>query len=105
MRLKNFVAGLLAFSLVAVGATNAAFAQKSATALSVKIGYFNLALVKASFPEAAGAELLRTQAENELREYVRKGNEDLQKAQDAKKSKEELEGLAKDMQLRINAQQ
>lgn len=99
------IAQSLAICLLLTGAAAPSFAQKTAAQVSVKVGYFNLALVKASFPEAAGAELLRTQAENELREYVRKGNESLQKAQEAKKPKEELEKLAHEMQLQINAQQ
>jgi Skp family chaperone for outer membrane proteins len=105
MKLRTVAASLLALSTVAMGVSTPVFAQKSATSISIKVGYFNLALVKASYPEAAGAELLRTQAENELREYVRKGNESLQKAQEDKKPKEELEKLARDLQLQINAQQ
>lgn len=92
--------------LVAVaGLSTPAFAQKSAQQTSVKIGYFNLALVKASYPEAAGSELLRTQAENQLRRDVEEGNKRLQKAQEDKKPKEELEKMARDLQTEINAKQ
>lgn len=105
MKLRSIAASLLALSIVGVGFSSPVLAQKSATSISIKVGYFNLALVKASYPEAAGAELLRTQAENELREYVRRGNESLQKAQEDKKPKEELEKMARDLQLQINAQQ
>ncbi len=105
MKLRSIAASLLALSIVGVGFSRPVLAEKSATSISIKVGYFNLALVKASYPEAAGAELLRTQAENELREYVRRGNESLQKAQEDKKPKEELEKMARDLQLQINAQQ
>jgi Skp family chaperone for outer membrane proteins len=86
-------------------ASTPAFAEKTAQATSVKIGYFNLALVKASYPEAAGSELLRTQAENQLRRDVEEGNKSLQKAQEDKKPKEELERMARDLQTTINAKQ
>ncbi len=105
MKLRNIAAACAAFSLVLAGASSPVFAQKSASPVSLKVGYFNLALVKASYPEAAGAETLRTQAENELREFVRRGNESLQKAQEEKKPKEELDKMARDLQLQINAQQ
>lgn len=85
MRFKNIANAMLALSLITGVVAAPAFAQRAASSMSIKVGYFNLALVKASYPEAAGADLLRTQAENELREYVRKGNESLQKAQEEKK--------------------
>ena len=105
MKLRNITSACaaLALTLATVGAP--AFAQKSASPTNVKIGYFNLALVKASYPQAAGSEALRTNAENQLREAVRQGNEELQKAQEAKKPKEELEQMARDLQTRINAMQ
>jgi Skp family chaperone for outer membrane proteins len=64
-----------------------------------------LALVKASYPEAAGSEALRVQAENQLRTDVEKGNEALKKLQDEKKSKEEIEKAAHELQTQINAKQ
>ncbi len=72
---------------------------------SVKFGYFNLGLVKISYPEAAGSEALRVQAENQLRRDVERGNEMLQKAQQDKKPKDEVEKMAKELQLEINAEQ
>ncbi|HEY9792215.1 MAG TPA: OmpH family outer membrane protein [Candidatus Obscuribacterales bacterium] len=81
------------------------FAAGSAQPTSVKFGYFNLALVKASYPEAAGSEALRVQAENQLRANVEAGNSALKKMQDEKKSKEEIEKAARDLQTQINAQQ
>jgi Skp family chaperone for outer membrane proteins len=71
----------------------------------VKIGYFNLALVKASYPEAAGSETLRNNAEAMLRRDVEEGNKRLQKAQEDKKPKEEIEKMARDLQAEINAKQ
>ena len=82
-----------------------ALAEKAATPTSVKIGYFNLALVKASYPEAAGSETLRTNAENMLRRDVEEGNKRLQKAQEDKKPKEDIEKMARDLQIEINAKQ
>lgn len=76
-----------------------------ATPMSVKVGYFNLALVKASYPEAAGSETLREQAQNQLRRDVEEGNKMLQKLQSENKSKEEIEKAARQLQTEINAKQ
>lgn len=82
-----------------------AFAAGSATSVPVKIGYFNLALVKASYPESAGSEALRVSAENQLRRDVEDGNKSLTKMQDDKKPKEEIEKRAQQLQIEINAKQ
>jgi Skp family chaperone for outer membrane proteins len=89
--------------LAAISATPAFSAP--AQSVAVKIGYFNLALVKASFPEAAGSEALRVQAENQLRRDVEEGNKSLQKLQEDKKPKEEVEKRASQLQTEINAKQ
>ncbi len=95
------------FAALAVLAAISAAPAFSAPAQSVavKIGYFNLALVKASFPEAAGSEALRVQAENQLRRDVEEGNKSLQKLQEDKKPKEEIEKRAQQLQTEINAKQ
>lgn len=95
------IAALSVLAAIAVVPALAAPAQQ----LSVKIGYFNLALVKASFPEAAGGEALRVQAENQLRRDVEEGNKSLQKLQEDKKPKEEIEKRASQLQTEINAKQ
>lgn len=95
--------------IVTAGLSTPAYAQgaskTSATPTSVKMGYFNLALVKASFPEAAGSDQLRQNAESMLRQKVVDGNSALQKAQKEGKSKAELDEMAKDIQLEVNAAQ
>ncbi len=105
MKSRILTSACAALLVAVAGLSTPAFAQKSAQQTSVKIGYFNLALVKASYPEAAGSELLRTQAENQLRRDVEEGNKRLQKAQEDKKPKEELEKMARDLQTEINAKQ
>ena len=105
MKSRIIVSTVAALSLAVASAFTPAFAGKPAQATTVKIGYFNLALVKASYPEAAGSESLRTQAENQLRRDVEEGNKTLQKAQEEKKPKEELEKMARDLQTTINAKQ
>jgi Skp family chaperone for outer membrane proteins len=102
---KKLLGGVACASIVSLMATVPAFAAGSAQPVSVKFGYFNLALVKASYPEAAGSEALRVQAENQLRADVEKGNESLKKMQDEKKPKEEIEKAAHDLQTQINAKQ
>jgi Skp family chaperone for outer membrane proteins len=95
---------LLAFSLL--GATVPALAQsKSATATSVKIGYFNLNLVKAVYPGSAESESLKNQAEAQLKNDVENANKNIQKLRDAKKSDDEVTKAVHDTQLSINAEQ
>jgi Skp family chaperone for outer membrane proteins len=101
----SLVTKFAALSVLVSSASVPAFAAGAAATISVKIGYFNLALVKASYPEAAGSETLRVQAENQLRRDVEEGNKRLQKAQEDKKPKEELEKMAQQLQTEINAKQ
>ncbi len=98
-KLRNSIA--LA-ALMAMSAVAPAFAAQP---VSLKLGYFNLALVKASFPEAAGSETLRVQAENMLRQNVEEGNKMLQKMQTDSKAKEDIEKAARQLQTEINAKQ
>lgn len=99
--LTKFMALSVLFSFAAAPS----FAAGAATSVSVKIGYFNLALVKASYPESAGSETLRVQAENQLRRDVEEGNKSLSKLQEEKKPKEEIEKKAQQLQTEINAKQ
>jgi Skp family chaperone for outer membrane proteins len=101
----SIITKFTALSMLVSLASIPAYAAGSAASISVKIGYFNLALVKASYPEAAGSETLRISAENQLRRDVEEGNKSLQKLQDDKKPKEELEKAAKQLQTEINAKQ
>lgn len=105
MTSKKFITSIVAATFMAVSAGIPTFAAGTAQPTSVKFGYFNLALVKASYPEAAGGEALRSQAENQLRRDVEAGNQRLQKAQEEKKPKEEIEKMARDLQAEINAKQ
>ena len=102
---SNFLTKFMAFSVLFSFAAAPSFAAGTATTVSVKIGYINLALVKASYPESAGSEALRVQAENQLRRDVEEGNKQLTKLQEEKKPKEELEKKAQQLQTEINAKQ
>ncbi len=82
-----------------------AFAQKPASSVSVKIGYFNEALVKASFPEAAGSETLKAQAESQLRKDLDDANKVIATMQEQKKPSEEIQKAIRDAQVSINAKQ
>ncbi|MBI4533860.1 MAG: OmpH family outer membrane protein [Candidatus Melainabacteria bacterium] len=101
----RIVASVCASLLLVVGGGLPGQAEKIATPTQIKIGYFNLALVKASYPEAAGSETLRTNAESQLRRDVEEGNKRLQKGQEEKKPREELEKMARELQAEINAKQ
>ncbi|MBX9689065.1 MAG: OmpH family outer membrane protein [Candidatus Obscuribacterales bacterium] len=103
--MRSNITRFAALSVLLSFAAAPAFAAGAASSISIKIGYFNLALVKASYPEAAGSETLRVQAENQLRRDVEEGNKQLQKAQEDKKPKEELEKKAQQLQTEINAKQ
>jgi len=105
--LKSKIASTLSIFAAAALASQAApaLAQKSATATTLKIGYFNLSLVRASSPDAAGSESLKNQAESQLRREVEEANKRLQKALSEKKPQEEVQKLAKDIQAEINAKQ
>lgn len=100
----NLVSSLsLVLALAAVGLP--ANAQKAASATTLKVGYFNLNLVKASSPDAAGSESLKNQAESQLRREVEEANKNLQKALSDKKPQEEVQKMAKEVQTEINAKQ
>jgi Skp family chaperone for outer membrane proteins len=93
-----------ALALLAMTNVSANAENKAATPTNVKIGYFNLALVKAAYP-GGNTDNMRNTAEQILRNDVQRGNELLKKAQDDKKPKEEIEKMASQIQTEINAQQ
>lgn len=101
----SIVTKFTAFSVLLSLAAAPAFSAGPASSVSMKVGYFNLALVKASYPESAGSEALRLQAEGQLRRNVEEGNKRIQKMQDDKKPKEEIQEAAKQLQTEINAKQ
>jgi Skp family chaperone for outer membrane proteins len=97
---------LALLAVLLLGANVPALAQsKTATATSVKIGYFNLNLVKAVYPGSAESESLKNQAEAQLKNDVENANKNIQKLRDAKKSEDEVTKAVHDTQLSINAEQ
>jgi Skp family chaperone for outer membrane proteins len=96
---------LLTVSLLSATGPALAQSSKSATATSVKIGYFNLNLVKAVYPGSAESESLKNQAEAQLKNDVENANKNIQKLRDAKKSDDEITKAVHDTQLSINAEQ
>jgi len=101
-KLLTYSLSLLSVPLITV---MPALAQKPASTVSVKIGYFNEALVKASFPEAAGSETLKAQAESQLRKDLDDANRQIQQMQEQKKPTDEIQKAIKDAQISINAKQ
>jgi len=104
--MRNSILGssLLA-ALLAVSLTGAADAQsKSATSTTVKIGYFNLALVKATTP-AGDSEGLKAQAEKNLRADIETGQKAIEKAKADKKTEEEIKTMVKQVQTELAAKQ
>lgn len=87
------------------GASVPALAQKAASSVSVKIGYFNLGMVKASFPEGIESEQLKNQADGQLRHAIEEGNKQVEKAKEDKKSAEEIQKLIDKIQTEVSAKQ
>lgn len=77
----------------------------SAQNMSVKMGYFNLNLVKATYPESATATALEERAKDQLRRDVEQANSILQEMQKQNKTKDELEKKARELQIEISAKQ
>lgn len=88
---------------VAITATVATAAEKVPIATSMKTGYFNLGLVKATYPEAAGTEGLRMQAEAQLRRDIDAGLKKIEKAQQEKKPQDEIQKLTRELQTELSA--
>ncbi len=95
---------LLASLLVAGSLVSPAFAQKTASATSMKIGYFNLAMVKAS-GTGGDAEALKNQAESQLRRDIEAGQKAIQKAREEKKSDDDLKKIVQQVQTELAAKQ
>jgi Skp family chaperone for outer membrane proteins len=105
MRKSIIGSSLLASAILAVSLSGAAMAQnKTASPATVKIGYFNLALVKATTP-AGDAEALKNQAEGQLRRDIETGQKAIEKAKADKKTDEELKDMVKQVQTELAAKQ
>lgn len=104
MQLKSSLFSIaLAFVVTAIFGTPA-FAQKAATPATVKIGYFNLALVKAKTP-AGDSETLKNQAEGQLRRDIETGQKAIEKARADKKTEAEIKDIIKQVQTELAAKQ
>jgi Skp family chaperone for outer membrane proteins len=103
--LRFVLPGLLSMVFGANALTAPVFAQKAATSVSVKIGYFNSNLVKMSDPQEASSESLKNQAEEQLKHDLDEGNKKLQKLKDEKKSDEEIKKTVEQLQIEIRAKQ
>jgi Skp family chaperone for outer membrane proteins len=103
--LRVLLPGLVAMTVGTNVITQPVFAQKAAQSMSVKIGYFNLNLVKMADPGTGNPELLKNQAEEQLKRDVADGNARVQKLKDEKKSEEEIKKLVAQLQVEINAKQ
>ena len=102
------IAYLTALSLVALVpacVSNPAYAQKAASQINVKVGYVNLGQIKASTPGSAQSEELTHRAEAFLKASVEESNKRLAKAQEEKKSEEDIKKLKADLQTQIYAKQ
>ncbi|MBZ0187968.1 MAG: OmpH family outer membrane protein [Candidatus Obscuribacterales bacterium] len=102
---RQFVIGIgLLLSTAFVAQVNhPLLAQESP--VSVRIAYFNLGMVKANYPLAASSEILKAQAEAQLREEARSLNETLQKMKDDKKPESEIKDQIEISQTKITAKQ
>ncbi|HEY9786086.1 MAG TPA: OmpH family outer membrane protein [Candidatus Obscuribacterales bacterium] len=105
MKTQNRSLVISAASFLCFLSVSEALAEQAPTTLSVKVGYFNLGLVKASFSEAANAEAIRARAEAQLREDVDNSIQRLKKMQEEKKPAEEIQKTQRELQLIVSAKQ
>jgi Skp family chaperone for outer membrane proteins len=101
---KQILGGSLLASLLVAGTLSPAFAQKTASATSLKIGYFNLQMVKAS-GTGSDSEALKNQAESQLRRDIEAGQKAIQKAREEKKSDEDIKKIVQQVQTELAAKQ
>lgn len=104
MRKSIIGSSLLASVLVASVCGSAMAENKTATPSTVKIGYFNLALVKATTP-AGDAESLKNNAEGQLRRDIETGQKAIEKAKADKKTEAEIKDIVKQVQTELAAKQ
>jgi Skp family chaperone for outer membrane proteins len=100
---KTLALAFIATAMLAIPANAAS--GNAAQPVSAKLGYFNLQMVKASYPEAAAVNSLEEKAKEMLRHNVEEGNKQLQEMQKAGKPKEEIEKKQHELQTAIAAQQ
>ncbi len=107
MKRKVHLANIILSVVLPLAVTSApALAQKtSANPTTIKMGYFNLVLIKSAFPQASESEALRIQAENQLKQDLDTANKQIQKMQDEKKSSDEIQKAVHENQVVINAKQ
>lgn len=60
-------------------------------AITVKVGYFNLAAAKGASPESLSSENIKNQADAQLRRDLEEAQKRIQKMQDEKRPKEEVD--------------
>jgi len=102
---KSMIGSSLLAAVLAVTVAGAANAQnKTAQSATVKIGYFNLAMVKATTP-AGDSEALKNQAERNLRADIETGQKAIEKAKADKKTDDELKAMVKQVQTELAAKQ
>jgi Skp family chaperone for outer membrane proteins len=100
---KSLALALISAALITVPANAAS--GNAAQPVSVKMGYFNLQTVKASYPEAAAVNSLEEKAKEMLRRNVEQANKELSDMQKANKPKEEIDKKMHELQTGIAAQQ
>lgn len=75
------------------------------TPITVRVGFFNLGMVKANYAQAASAESIRAQAEAQLRKEVEESNQRIQKMVAEKKPSGEVQKAVHEAQIIIDAKQ
>lgn len=79
--------------------------EKQLASVSVKIGYFNLGMVKANCPMAASSDILKAQAESQLRDELESSNKMIQKMKADKKDANEIQAAIQKAQSMLSAKQ
>ncbi|MBP7862565.1 OmpH family outer membrane protein [bacterium] len=100
--MQSAIRNLVLVSALLTASISPAMAQ---SAVSVKLGYFSLGMVRANYAEASTSEGLKAQAEAQLRQSAEEANSRIQKMREEKKPTEEIEKAIREAQTKLGAKQ
>ncbi len=92
-----------AFSLLLLSSSH--LNPAAADTVTIKAGYFNLAVVKSKFQASLDADAFRTQSEKDLLDEVEAGNQRLDAAKASGSSLAQQQAMADELQSKINSRQ
>jgi len=103
--MQSAIKNLILVAAIATTGASPVFAQGAPSAVSVKLGYFSLGMVRANYAEASTSEGLKAQAEAQLRQAAEEANTRIQKMREDKKPTDEIEKSIREAQTKLGAKQ